>query len=342
LLETEADGPKIGERPHFFASAPASKKPGLQWGRVYRSRIVWQVGLVYMAFGFSYIIYMTFFKKYLIGEAGYTQESAGNMFMLAGWFSIACGLIWGGISDKVGRRAALIMVYVVQAASFGLFAIKGSHAAITLSAVLFGLTAWSIPAIMAALCVDLLGATSTWWGILVLAIGAISAVLGVLYALTEQDIKRLLAYSTVENVGIILIGVGVGMIGMATRNPVLAVLGLLGALYHTHHGMTNGVFMPYVLVFNRLAIEAKIVRLAGFLGIDGGFDGFLEAVLDLRKATGVPHDLRGLKVDGSRLDTIVAMSLEDPTAGGNPVPLTKGGSRKLFEAALSGDVAAAA
>ncbi len=116
----------------------------------------------------------------------------------------------------------------------------------------------------------------------------------------------------------------------------------VGALYHTHHGMTNGVFMPYVLVFNRPAIEAKIVRLAGFLGIDGGFDGFLKAVLDLRKATGVPHDLGGLKVDGSRVETIVEMSLVDPTAGGNPVPLTKEGSRKLFEAALSGDVAAAA
>ena len=49
----------------------------------------------------------------------------------------------------------------------------------------------------------------------------------------------------------------------------------VGALYHTHHGMTNGVFMPYVLVFNRPAIEPKIVRLAGYLGIDGGFDGFL-------------------------------------------------------------------
>jgi len=116
----------------------------------------------------------------------------------------------------------------------------------------------------------------------------------------------------------------------------------VGALYQTHHGMTNGVFMPYVLVFNRKAIEAKIVRLAGFLGIDGGFDGFLKAVLDLRKKTGVPHDLGGLKVDGSRVDTIVAMSLEDPTAGGNPIPLTKEGSRKLFEAALSGDLAAAA
>jgi alcohol dehydrogenase class IV len=116
----------------------------------------------------------------------------------------------------------------------------------------------------------------------------------------------------------------------------------VGALYHTHHGTTNGVFMPYVLVFNRPAIESKIERLAGFLEIDGGFDGFLAAVLDLRKKTGVSHDLKGLGVDGGRVDTIVEMSLVDPTAGGNPVPLTKEGSRKLFEAALKGDVAAAA
>jgi alcohol dehydrogenase class IV len=116
----------------------------------------------------------------------------------------------------------------------------------------------------------------------------------------------------------------------------------LGALYNTHHGTTNGVFMPYVLVFNREAIEAKIDRLAGFLGIGRGFDGFLDAVLDLRRKTGVPHDLNGLGVDGGKANTIVEMSLVDPTAGGNPVPLTKEGSRKLFDAALRGDVAAAA
>jgi alcohol dehydrogenase class IV len=116
----------------------------------------------------------------------------------------------------------------------------------------------------------------------------------------------------------------------------------VGALYNTHHGMTNGVFMPYVLVFNRPAIEAKIVRLAGFLGLGGGFDGFLKAVLDLRKRTGVPHDLGGLGVDASRANLIVEMSLVDPTAGGNPVPLTAEASRKLFAAALSGDVTAAA
>ena len=100
--------------------------------------------------------------------------------------------------------------------------------------------------------------------------------------------------------------------------------------------------MPYVLVFNRPAIEAKIARLAGFLGIEGGFDGFLDAVLALRKETGIPHDLGGLKVDGSRAETISEMAIVDPTAGGNPVPLTKEGSRKLFEAALSGNLAAAA
>ncbi|MGB2933183.1 MAG: iron-containing alcohol dehydrogenase, partial [Methyloceanibacter sp.] len=116
----------------------------------------------------------------------------------------------------------------------------------------------------------------------------------------------------------------------------------VGALFHTHHGMTNGVFMPYVLVFNRPAIEAKIGRLAGFIGIDGGFDGFLQAVLDLRQQTGVPPDLAALGVDDSRVELIADMSLEDPTAGGNPVPLTKEASRRLFEAALKGDVAAAA
>ena len=90
--------------------------------------------------------------------------------------------------------------------------------------------------------VDLLHATTAWWGILVLAIGAISAVLGVLYALTEQDIKRLLAYSTVENVGIILMGVGTSMIGVAIKQPVVAVVGMLGAMYHTlNHAMFKGL-----------------------------------------------------------------------------------------------------
>jgi alcohol dehydrogenase len=110
----------------------------------------------------------------------------------------------------------------------------------------------------------------------------------------------------------------------------------VGALYDTHHGMTNAVFMPYVLAFNRSAIEAKIERLAAWLGIAGGFDGFVDAVLALRETAAVPATLAGLGVDASQTDRIAAMAIVDPTAGGNPVALTEGAARQLFTDALEG------
>src|SRR3954463_15132732 len=70
----------------------------------------------------------------------------------------------------------------------------------------------------------------------------------------------------------------------------------VGALYDTHHGLTNAVFMPYVLLYNRKAVSAKIERLAAYLGMKPSFDAFLQWVLDLRAELGVPHTLEGLKV----------------------------------------------
>jgi MFS family permease len=139
------------------SGSAASQVNVLNWKSVYRSGGVWHLGLIYVAFGFSYIIYMTFFTKYLISEGGYTQASAGRLFMLMGWLSLLCGVAWGWISDILGRKTALMMVYVVQSASFGLFALWPSSPGFVLSSVLFGLSAWSIPAIMAATCGDLLG-----------------------------------------------------------------------------------------------------------------------------------------------------------------------------------------
>ena len=110
----------------------------------------------------------------------------------------------------------------------------------------------------------------------------------------------------------------------------------VGALYDTHHGMTNAVFMPYVLAFNRSAIEGKIERLSGYLGMSGGFDGFMDEILKLRADLDVPATLEGLKVDGSKAETIAEMAVVDPTAGGNPIELTKEGARAIFDAALSG------
>ncbi len=115
----------------------------------------------------------------------------------------------------------------------------------------------------------------------------------------------------------------------------------IGALYDTHHGMTNAVFMPYVLAFNRDAIEDRIARLAAYCGIKGGFDGFAKAVLKLRKELKVPHALpgliKGLDMDKKRKGLIADMAVVDPTAGGNPVKLTKKGALALLENALAGN-----
>ncbi len=104
----------------------------------------------------------------------------------------------------------------------------------------------------------------------------------------------------------------------------------VGAVYNTHHGMTNAVVMPAVLRFNRPAIEDRIAALAAYLGLSGGFDGFLSYVLELRADLGVPDKLSQLGVAGDRIDALAAMAIEDPTAGGNPVELTLDAAKDLF------------
>jgi len=86
------------------------------------------------------------------------------------------------------------------------------------------------------------GAFPWWWGFMVLTIGAVSALLGVMYALMEHDLKSLLAYHSVENIGIILMGIGAGMIFQSYGLTHLAALGLLAGLYHTiNHAMFKGL-----------------------------------------------------------------------------------------------------
>ncbi|WP_457588744.1 iron-containing alcohol dehydrogenase [Ensifer canadensis] len=105
----------------------------------------------------------------------------------------------------------------------------------------------------------------------------------------------------------------------------------VGAIYNTHHGMTNAVVMPPVLRFNRPAIEDKIVRAAAYLGISGGFDGFYDYVLKLREELGVPDKLSALGVGTDRIDEMSEMAIVDPTAGGNPVELTLESTKALFK-----------
>ncbi|WP_411706101.1 proton-conducting transporter membrane subunit [Edaphovirga cremea] len=88
---------------------------------------------------------------------------------------------------------------------------------------------------------DLLGAPPLWWGLLVLLLAAMTAFIGGLYALMEHDIKRLLAYHTLENIGIILLGIGGAMVGVALHAPLLASLALIGGLFHLlNHSLFKG------------------------------------------------------------------------------------------------------
>jgi alcohol dehydrogenase class IV len=110
----------------------------------------------------------------------------------------------------------------------------------------------------------------------------------------------------------------------------------IGAICGTHHGMTNAVFMPYVLAFNRAAVADRVAGLAAYCGLGRSFDGFLQWILELRRVIGVPHTIKDLGVDQALADRVADMAIVDPTAGGNPVTLTRDGARAIFEAAYEG------
>jgi alcohol dehydrogenase class IV len=113
----------------------------------------------------------------------------------------------------------------------------------------------------------------------------------------------------------------------------------VGSLYDTHHGLTNAVFMPYVLVFNRAAIDGKIERLAAYLGLEPSFDAFLTWVLKLREDLQVQHTLKGLGVDDAKFALMSEMAPKDPTAGGNPVPFDQKAALQLYRDTLEGRLA---
>jgi alcohol dehydrogenase class IV len=112
----------------------------------------------------------------------------------------------------------------------------------------------------------------------------------------------------------------------------------IGAVHHTHHGLTNAILMPYVLHYNRAAIGEKMERLTRYLDLPGqGVDAVLDWVLSLRAAIGIPHTLSELSLRHEHIEELVPLALADPSAGGNPVPLTAEGVTTLLEAALSGE-----
>ena len=123
------------------------------------SRLIAHIGAIYFVFGFTYVIYATFIVTTLINEYGFSEAKAGLLWTAIGVLSIFSGALFGWVSDHFGRKTGLIVVYSIQTVSYLLVALSPGEFGLLLSMFLFGLTAFSIPAIIAALVSDMLPAT---------------------------------------------------------------------------------------------------------------------------------------------------------------------------------------
>jgi alcohol dehydrogenase class IV len=108
----------------------------------------------------------------------------------------------------------------------------------------------------------------------------------------------------------------------------------VGAVYNSHHGTTNAVVMPAVLRFNREAVSDRLAAAAAYFGISGGYDGLYAHLAELTGSLGVPQGLSAFGVETSRIDELAAMAVEDPCAGGNPLPLTLDAAKALYAESL--------
>ncbi|UWP89781.1 iron-containing alcohol dehydrogenase [Aliiroseovarius crassostreae] len=108
----------------------------------------------------------------------------------------------------------------------------------------------------------------------------------------------------------------------------------VGAIFNTHHGTTNAVCMPAVLEFNAAEIADRFDRVAGYLGVNGGFKGFQSFVQAFNDSFEIPRKLSEMGVSTDQMDALVEGAIKDPSCGGNPVELTRENLRTLFDAVI--------
>jgi predicted MFS family arabinose efflux permease len=183
------------------------KRPPLDLRSVVRSRYAWHLGAVYMMFGFAYMVYFTFFQKRLTSDLGLTSASAGNLFLLVGITTLVCGVLWGGISDRIGRGRAIAFMCFIQAVAAVLFAWWPDTPGLVISAVIFGLSSLGVPGIVGAGCGDQFGPVlaSASLGFVTIFFG-VGQVVGPYLAGAMEDAFGSLSYSYLLAAGVFFIG----------------------------------------------------------------------------------------------------------------------------------------
>ena len=113
----------------------------------------------------------------------------------------------------------------------------------------------------------------------------------------------------------------------------------VNAQFNVHHGLSNAIFMPYVLTFNKDKIEKRIVSICDYLNLDKSFDSFLNWILQLRKELKIPHKLSEvIEVDNINLDQLSKMAIEDPSTATNPKKMTVDDMKILYTHSISGEL----
>ncbi len=128
-------------------------------GMVYRTKTLLRLGMVYTLFGFSYIIFATFYSSHMVLQ-GYGIELAGGFWSMVGVLSMFSGPLWGTVSDRIGRNYGLAIVYTLLGISFIAFGFSRGIAGLAAASIVAGITIFSIPTIVQAFCGDLVGAKS--------------------------------------------------------------------------------------------------------------------------------------------------------------------------------------
>jgi hydrogenase-4 component B len=163
--------------------------------------------------------------------SGYTFDAMRSARFPVEWATAAFLLSFFGFAAKAG--VVPLHVWLPEAHPVAPSNVSALMSGVMLKTAIYGIIRVTF---------DLIKVFPWWWGAIVLAFGLVSAVMGVLYALMQHDLKRLLAYHSVENIGIILIGVGLAMIFTSFKLPLLAALALTAGIYHTlNHAMFKGL-----------------------------------------------------------------------------------------------------